>query len=363
MRLTFVVGDISAYGGTERVTVEIASALAQAGHEVRILSLFGQAHPWFDVPEVISIRSASIARFRSRLIRAISVSWSIRREVKKSGVDAVILVDSILFAFCLPWLVFRSVKIVCWEHFNLSTNHGSRLRELARWAASRWSDKIVALTEADAKAWKNKYGITDRVQTIGNPVPRFSENISMNSGEPERSLVVLAVGRLSYEKGFDILLRAWSLIEKRDGWTLRIVGGGQEGASLKKLANELAISDSVSFAGQVHDVANEYRAASLYVLSSRWEGFSMTLLEAQHFGLPSISTDCPTGPREVLSGGGGRLVDPENPQALAHGIAELISDSTQRESLARAAKLNANRYRPEAIRPVWELMFEKLGIR
>ncbi|MCC4309527.1 glycosyltransferase family 4 protein [Alcanivorax marinus] len=363
MRLTFVVGDISAYGGTERVTIEIASAFAQAGHEVTILSLFGQAHPWFDVPEVINIRSASIARFRNRLVRAVFVSWSIRREVKKSSVDAVILVDSILFAFCLPWLVFRSTKIVCWEHFNLSTNHGSRLRDFGRWAASRWSDKIVALTEGDAKAWKKKYGINDRVQTIGNPIPRFSEGGWAHSGASERSLVVLAVGRLSYEKGFDILLRAWSLIEKRDGWTLRIVGGGQEDAALKELANELAISDSVSFAGQVRDIANEYRAASLYVLSSRWEGFSMTLLEAQHFGLPSISTDCPTGPREVLSGGGGRLVDPENPQALAHGMAELMSDSTQRDSLASAAKLNANRYRPESIIQVWGLMFEKLGIR
>lgn len=358
-----MVGDITAYGGTERVTVEIASALAQAGHEVTILSLFGSAQPWFDVPEVINIRSASIARFRSRLIRAVFVSLSIRREVSKSSVDAVILVDSILFAFCLPWLVCRSTKIVCWEHFNLSTNHGSRLRDFARWAAAHWSDKIVALTERDGEAWKKKYGINNRVQAIGNPIPRFSEGDAMGNVSSEGSLVVLAVGRLSYEKGFDLLLRAWALIEKRDGWILRIVGGGQEDAALKQLANELNILDSVSFVGQVRDVENEYRAASLYVLSSRWEGFSMTLLEAQYFGLASISTDCPTGPRELLSGGGGRLVDPESPKALADGIAELISDSTQRENLAIIAKLNANRYRPEAIRQVWELMFENLGIR
>jgi glycosyltransferase involved in cell wall biosynthesis len=110
-------------------------------------------------------------------------------------------------------------------------------------------------------------------------------------------------------------------------------------------------------------MASEYRAASLYVMSSRWEGLPMTLLEAQHFGLPSVSTDCPTGPREVLSGGSGRLVRSEDPQALAEGLAELMTNLAERSEMARAATDNARRYRPEGIRREWEALFAELGLQ
>ena len=83
----------------------------------------------------------------------------------------------------------------------------------------------------------------------------------------------------------------------------------------------------------------------------------MTLLEAQHFGLPSVSTDCPTGPREVLSGGSGRLVKLEDPGVLADGLSDLLSSAAKRESMSHAARENARRYQPEEIRKEWEAMF------
>ena len=88
----------------------------------------------------------------------------------------------------------------------------------------------------------------------------------------------------------------------------------------------------------------------------------MTLLEAQHFGLPSVSTDCPTGPREVLSGGSGRLVKLEDPRALADGLSDLMSNAAKRESMSHAAKENARRYQPEAILRQWEVVFIEMGL-
>lgn len=361
MKLLFVIGDISAYGGTERVTTEIAAALAGAGHEVSILSLFGPATPWFDMPETVCVKSAGLEQAGGSLRRTIAISGCLKHAAGSSGVDAMILVDTILFAFCVPWVWRSRTKIICWEHFNLTTSHGTRMRDLARLAASRLSDKVVVLTERDAEAWWQKYGITDRVQAIWNPIPRFPKNetpLPCSGGKPA---VVLAVGRLTREKGFDILLRAWALIGPvRQGWVLRIVGGGEEESTLKAMATEMKIMDSVVFVGQVRDVANEYCAASLYVMSSRWEGLPMTLLEAQHFGLPSVSTDCPTGPREVLSSGSGRLVEPENPQALADGLSDLMSNTAARADMARAAKENSHRYQAERIRKEWEVMLGEL---
>ena len=87
----------------------------------------------------------------------------------------------------------------------------------------------------------------------------------------------------------------------------------------------------------------------------------MTLLEAQHFGLPSVSTDCPTGPREVLSGGSGRLVDPEDPQALADGLTDVMSNADKRAAMADAAQQNACRYQAEGIRREWEAMLSQVN--
>lgn len=362
MKLLFVIGDISAYGGTERVTTEIAAALTEAGHEVSILSLFGPATPWFDMPESVCVTSAGLEQAGGNLCRAIAISRCLKHAASTTGADAMILVDTILFAFCMPWIWWSRTKVICWEHFNLTTSHGTRMRDFARFAASRLSDKVVVLTERDAEAWRKKYGITDRVQAIWNPIPRFPKDDPPLPHSEGKRAVVLAVGRLTREKGFDILLRAWALIgPARQGWVLRIVGGGAEENILKASAAELNILDSVVFVGQVRDVASEYCAASLYVMSSRWEGLPMTLLEAQHFGLPSVSTDCPTGPREVLSSGSGRLVEPENPQALADGLSDLMSNTAARADIARAAKENAHRYQSEGIRKEWEVMLGELG--
>ena len=363
MKLLFVIGDISTTGGTERVTTEITAALAKAGHEVTILSLFGPAAPFFDMPDAVSVKAAGLAPAGGSLRRAAAIARCLRDESRDSGAQAMVLVDSILFAFCVPWVWRTPLKIICWEHFNLTTSHGTKMRDLARLAASRLSDRIVVLTERDAEAWRNRYRINDRVQAIWNPIPRFPENEQSPPRSDNETLVALAVGRLTRQKGFDLLLHAWyHLGEARNGWVLRIVGGGEEESALKTLASKLEIEDSVVFVGQVRDVASEYRAASLYVMSSRWEGLPMTLLEAQHFGLPCVSTDCPTGPREVLSGGSGLLVKPEDPQALADGLAVLMTDHERRVAMGQAASENAQRYRPDDIRREWEAMFGALGV-
>jgi glycosyltransferase involved in cell wall biosynthesis len=363
VKLLFVIGDISAYGGTERVTVEIATALSKAGHDVCILSLFGPAEPWFDIPVSIRVTSAGLEQAGGSPWRAVAISRSLKTEVSEFGADTMILVDTILFDFWLPWIWRSPVKVICWEHFNLTTNHGTRMRDLARFAASRLSDRVVVLTERDAEAWRKKFRIKDRVQAIRNPIPRFPENELTETRSQSDPLIVLAVGRLTRQKGFDLLLRAWDQVGvMKNGWVLRIVGGGEEALALQALAAELHIEKTVVFVGQVREIAREYRNASLYVMSSRWEGLPMTLLEAQHFGLPSVSTDCPTGPREVLSGGSGLLVKPEDHMALANGLIDLLCQPEKRAEMAAAARKNVLRYQSEVIRREWECLFHGMGV-
>ncbi|MES1932224.1 glycosyltransferase [Salinisphaera shabanensis T35B1] len=360
MKLLFILGNAAGRGGTERVTCELANAFAGAANDVEILSPFGRNEAYFALSPSVKVTCLGLLEARGRLGRFGRISWALYRYCLRSKPDVVLVVDTIQFMFCLPWFWCLRAHFVCWEHFNLTTEHGSRFRTMARVAAAWWSDAIVVLTERDARAWRQRFAIGYRVQAIWNPIPRFD---TRPSALAERSRIVLAVGRLTEQKGFDVLLRAWQqLSDSREDWILRIVGSGKDDAMLKRLARDLGVSESVVFVGQTKAVASEYRAASLYVMSSRWEGLPMTLLEAQYFGLPSIATDCPTGPREVLSGGSGWLVEPGDPRALSKGLAELLSRPEKRAEMSSAALENARRYVPEEIRSKWERLFERLGV-
>jgi glycosyltransferase involved in cell wall biosynthesis len=363
MKLCFVVGNITAYGGTERVATEVVTALSNAGHHIIVCSLFGPAKPWFELPKSVTVVSAGLKPAAGSFTRAIAISRYLYNLQRQSDIQGLVLVDSILFAFCVPWVWCSSAKVVCWEHFNLATYHGTRMRGLARFAASRLSSRVVVLTLRDQIAWRQKYFVNKRIQVINNPIPHFKEPLPSAPTSSDVPAVVLAVGRLTAVKGFDLLLRAWhELGETRHGWQLRIIGDGEEEAALKALASKYNVDESVLFPGRISDMSSEYRAASLYVLSSLREGFSMTLLEAQYFGLPSVATDCPTGPREILSHGSGLLVDSEDSAALAKGLKTLMTDKELRREMSGKAIENAKRYSSEKILLEWEALFEDLGL-
>ncbi|QQK64690.1 glycosyltransferase family 4 protein [Cobetia sp. cqz5-12] len=357
MKILFVVGNLSSDGGTERVTCEIASGLARSGHDVMIASLFGPATSSFALEDSITTCCLNLKEARGGARRSLGISSALLTKVRHQQADVVVLVDSILFAFCAPWAPFQRARIICWEHFNLATDHGSRLRSVGRSTAVRLADAIVVLTERDAEAWRARYRIRDKVGAIWNPVPHFPKS----SEEGAASRTVLAVGRLTKQKGFDVLLNAWhKVVSVHPDWRLRIVGWGEDENDLKAQAWTLGLSDSVVFVGRTSQVEKEYQRAALYVMSSRWEGLPMTLLEAQSFGLPVVSTDCETGPAEILAGGSGVLVDVEDDEALAREIRDLITDAARRREMSLLARDNATRFDADTLCGEWQQLLERL---
>ncbi|WP_353214004.1 glycosyltransferase [Salinisphaera hydrothermalis] len=203
MNVLFVISDIFSSGGTARAATEIASGLADIGHDLSIVTLFGPASPWFDLHRSVKVKGAGLAETKCSFRRAAAISRYLRREACASGVEILVLVDTIFFAFCVSWVWRVRARVICWEHFNLSTSHGSPIRVIARLAASRLSSRIVVLTERDANAWRRKYNISHRVKAIWNPVPRFLGSCEVAPPDADGRLVVLAVGHLTAVKGFD----------------------------------------------------------------------------------------------------------------------------------------------------------------
>jgi GalNAc-alpha-(1->4)-GalNAc-alpha-(1->3)-diNAcBac-PP-undecaprenol alpha-1,4-N-acetyl-D-galactosaminyltransferase len=210
------------------------------------------------------------------------------------------------------------------------------------------ADAVVAQTH-DAALWLQNNCRTP-VTVIPNALRRLSEAYG------ERSNVIVAVGRLTHQKGFDVLLRAFARIAPRfASWTVAIVGEGEERENLTRLRGELLLDNRVEFIGQTADVDTWMTQAGLVVQPSRFEGFPNVVLESMGFGAAVISANCPSGPSELIEDGvNGRLVPVDDVGALANVMAELISMPDERARLGHAASGVRERFRQDAVMDRWE---------
>lgn len=214
-------------------------------------------------------------------------------------------------------------------------------------------DTFVVLTEKDREAWVE----LDNVNVIPNPSPFVSSAVS-----PLTEKRVIAVARYSWEKGIDLLLRAWAEVEKQtEEWRLDVYGDGDT-SSYEKMMNDLGINRSrCKLNGRTNDVEREYCQSSIFVLSSRFEGFGMVIVEAMACGLPVVSFDCPWGPRSIIQDSeSGILVQNGNPSALAQGLVSVINNTEKRKSMSVAALQNTQRFNMERIALQWVELFNNL---
>lgn len=214
-------------------------------------------------------------------------------------------------------------------------------------------EQLIVLTEQDKTDWK-KAGCTN-VICIPNPCSLDGHIIPMKS----KKNVLLAVGRLHEQKGFDLLLQAWKPIEENHPeWALRIVGEGPKREELEALVKTLKLK-RVALLGRTNEVINEYTSASLFVLSSRYEGLPLALIEAMWCGTPAVAFDCPHGPAELLTNNRGWLVSNGDIRALSAQLDYAITHPEEAAERARKAQAFAQAtYSEHCIMPKWIELIE-----
>jgi glycosyltransferase involved in cell wall biosynthesis len=210
----------------------------------------------------------------------------------------------------------------------------------------RLAHAIVGVSRGVADDIKNITRLDgEKVKTIYNPV--ITPEIFVQGKQPldhpwfsnEPIPVILGIGRLTKQKDFHTLINAFTEVHKTRACRLVILGDGADLDSLRSLTREKGIQDDVDFAGFQANPYAYLSRASLFVLSSRWEGFGMVLVEAMAFGTPVVSTDCPNGPREILKDGQyGHLVPVEDPPALAKAMIKTLDDPLAFEKLESKAQ-------------------------
>lgn len=214
-------------------------------------------------------------------------------------------------------------------------------------------DAVVVLTHQDAKSWQS----IRPVCVIPNFLPFYPEKVL-----PSGNKKIISVGRLYEQKGYDLLIEVWKIVtRKHPDWHLHIYGNGEQENELTGLIAKYGIGETFHLEEPVKDILTKYAESAFYVMSSRFEGFGMVLIEAMACGLPCISFDCPHGPSDIIKDQeDGFLVENGNIQALAEKINILIEQPEKRQRMGEQARINVKRYDKTFVMQQWIELFNQL---
>jgi len=214
-------------------------------------------------------------------------------------------------------------------------------------------DRLVVLTDKGKSDWPELSNVT----VIPDPIPLQTEVISQLKEKR-----VVTIGRYAYQKGYDLLLHVWSEVEKKfPDWSLSIYGMGNQSQYFQLMKNLGIDADRCLLNGPINDVSKIFEESSVFVLSSRFEGFGLVLAEAMSCGVPVVSFDSPYGPSDIITDGvDGFLIKDWNEKAFADKVCLLIEDADLRQKMGQAAIGSSRRYQPDRIMSEWKKLFESL---
>lgn len=358
-KILFLIGNLNNSGGTERVCSIIANGLSDNGYQVVITSISQGTQPFFPINNNIKVNNLFDTVGRA-LYRTPSIIYKLRRVLIAEKIDILIIVESMSVLFSLPAIQGLSIKHICWEHFNFKIDLGKSSRRLARQLAAYYCDIVVTLTDRDRNFWLANTNNKSQIVTIANPCPFIEEK----SFSEKNTKMVLAVGRLTYQKGFDLLLDSWRKVNKDfPDWKLIIAGEGEDRSLLEDYLSKHDLSDSVYFVGNTNHIDQYYEKAEIFCLSSRFEGFPMVLLETLSYGIPVVAFDCNTGPAEILENTGSILVPDGNTSLLSEGLIKLIKDKKLRDEISIRSINKSKLYQSDLIIQNWLDLIEELDYK
>ncbi|SDK63406.1 glycosyltransferase family 4 protein [Nonomuraea jiangxiensis] len=367
-------------GGTIRTVFNLAGYLAR-DHDVEIVSVLKEAEqPFFPIDPRVKFRflddrlrpapnplRALLSKRPSRLIPKEESAYhrfNLWTDLKlaryiRSLENGVLIGTRPGLNLAMAQLALPSVITIGQEHVALRTQ-AEPVQALIKWRYRRL-DALATLTKADLADYRNTLPKKPRkLIRIPNAVPPMTGGVSKLDAK-----VAVAVGRMTRIKGFHRLITAWQTVaETHPDWKLRIFGAGPQEETLAQLIVELGLEGKVELPGPTSDVGAELERASIYVLSSRHEGFPMTILEAMAKGLAIVSFNSPHGPKEMISHEvDGLLVKPRTNANLAASIIRVIEDEHLRRGLAARAIETARTYDVDAIGQQWDALLAELLAR
>jgi len=351
-------------GGAQRVVSILSNYWAEKGYQISIVKTYtGDKKDHYTLNKNINEkRLTNIPFFPS--IKLLNNAWkfvTLRKVIKDLKPDIIFsFLTGTNVATSLATIGFKCPLIICeraWPPFWTINRYFFWILRII----IKKVKKVVVQTH-DSKFWMNRNFPSSDVIVIPNPIDypiRIDKQLSINPDSlitPDKK-VIISAGRLNILKQFDLLIRSFSNIHNEyPEWNLVILGDGEEKENLVKLAFNLNINDKVFFPGSIGNISDWYVRADLFVLPTKMEGFPNVLLESMSYGLPCISFDCDTGPRDIIQDGiNGILVNTEEKESgITNALIKLIRDDKLRKNFAQESILIREKYSIKSIMQIWD---------
>ena len=348
MHILYVIEQMSRIGGMERIIAEKVNRLVAMSDTKVTLLLVWKDHqkPVFDIDSRVRIEHIDAQMMKGGLTYPIVV-WRYNRLVRQMKPDVTIL--SWVTGAVLATFGTHVGKTIFELHHSAKTmKHAWLLHTL-----QRRTDVVVTLTPEDAQFFTK----AKRVEVI----PNFTTiNCSRQPDYDTRHCV--ALGRMVRAKDYPRMVRLWmKVVKKHHDWVLDIYGDGPEHKYIRQCIEEAQMGDKILLHGNTKDVAQAYSEASIYLMTSRTEGFPMVLLEAMTIGLPVVAFDCPHGPRNIVNNGvNGLLIPLNDDKEYISALTLLMDDAQRRRLMGEKARETSQRFSCESIMQRWADLFNML---
>lgn len=377
MKIYYVYTALLTKGGADRVLTEKANWLAEHGYEVSIItdSQMGRP-PVFHLSPKVNLINLDIdfsKEYGHNLFKRAYLYYKLMMKYKQkmmavmdAGKPDIVITTmgrdlDFLTNLCKDSIIIGEAHTTkkFLRNFHLLEQQGFPYKQVA-WYWRRKMDKnvrklngVVLLTKEDAQSWE---GIT-RTYVIPNSLPFKSTEASRQNNKQ-----AIAVGRYNNSKGYKYLVEAWQIVHQRHpDWTIHIYGSGELKEEVKSLIKKNNLQDTMLMHEPTDNIREKYLESCICVVSSRYEGFSMVILEAMACGVPVVSFDCPHGPRNIIfNGEDGFLVEHLNSQAMADKICQLIESPELRKEMGKKAQLNIQRFSKDCVMKQWVDLFSSL---
>ncbi|MGW7418071.1 glycosyltransferase [Streptomyces sp. NPDC054863] len=371
----FVNNSVDELGGVTSWSHHMARLFSGRGHSVHVIGITpAPKDRRAELDDVLPYGTTTLYDAHPPGVRALkgvkgrlNVAEQRRQAARQAGMEEQAAKLSLLFGAARPGSIVIVTQVWAMEWVALAETAGvtvigmshesfqasrksSRLRRVKQFYKD--VDRLLVLTREDSDLWIRQH--MNNVGFMPNPLPFFPDEPSRREAK-----TVVSVGRLSHEKGIDLLLDIWAQVAPRHpDWKLRIFGAGQDERKLHKLAAELGVAQSVEWMGRTDDVPGALRESSVFTLTSRAEGFPLAPMEAMATAVPCVSFDMAPGIREIITDGvDGFVVKAGNTALFAEQLDALMSDKDLRDSMGEAGRTNIQRFSTDRITRRWEDLF------
>lgn len=357
-KICFFSGDITRSGGTERVSVQLANELAkEKEYEICFLSLVEQADkPFYEITNDIK-RYFLGTHWINPGPGYLPLIEKLKRFLKAQEIDIIIDIDIVLDVLSIPAAKRLKTKVISWEHFNCEFEQSVLYRKWISRLSAKKADYIVTLTEQDKQSYGKILKRTSDIEAIYNLVAPMKPDKKI-----KRENWIVTAGRLTYQKGIDYLAEvAKEVLRQNKDWKWFVLGDGEEREKLETVIQENGLEEQLFLKGRVENVEWYLNRARLFVLTSRYEGLGMCLIEAMQMKVPCVSFDIKIGPSEIIQDNkNGILVSPFNNKKMIEEINQLLCDENKLQEMSENTRIYFERFKTETIIEKWKNVFEKV---